>query len=162
MFIFNHLYKDLKLLWYKGVTIYDSYSQSNFNLRAMIFCTISDFPGYGNLAGYPIKGAKACPICEDDTNTCRLNNCRKNVYMNHRRFLPSNHPYRKDKKSFDGRVETLVACLPLSGMETFERVKDLDVELGNLYKRPPYNILKKVIYILGASILETLIGQTLS
>ncbi|XP_074342221.1 uncharacterized protein LOC141679687 [Apium graveolens] len=137
------LIEDLNLLWDKGVTVFDSYSQSNLNLRAMIFCTISDFPGYGNLSGYPIKGDKACPICEEDTNTHRLNNCKKNVYMNHRRFLPLDHPYHKRKRSFDGHVETREARLPLTGLQTFEKVKDLNVVFGKFYKRPQENIWKK-------------------
>ncbi|XP_074356133.1 uncharacterized protein LOC141695821 [Apium graveolens] len=137
------LIEDLNLMWDKGVTVFDSYSQSNFNLRAMIFCTISDFPGYGNLSGYPIKGAKACPICEEDTNTHHLNNCKKNVYMNYRRFLPLDHPYRKRKRSFDGHVETREARLPLTGLQTFEKFKDLNVIFGKFYKRPQENIWKK-------------------
>ncbi|XP_074352503.1 uncharacterized protein LOC141691636 [Apium graveolens] len=99
----------------QGERIYDAYSQAYFTLRAMIFCTISDFPGYGNLSGYTIKGAKACPICEDATIDLHLNNCKKNVYMGHRTFLPPTHHYRRRKKSFDGTIETRVARLPLTG-----------------------------------------------
>ncbi|KAL8131239.1 hypothetical protein AgCh_007239 [Apium graveolens] len=64
-------------LYMKREKMDDAYSQTYFNLRAMIFCTISDFPGYGNLSGYTIKGAKACPICEDATIDLRLKNCKK-------------------------------------------------------------------------------------
>ncbi|XP_074356761.1 uncharacterized protein LOC141696532 [Apium graveolens] len=71
------LIEDLKLLWDQGEKMYDAYSQIYFNFYAMIFCTISDFPGYGNLSGYTIKGAKACPICEDATIDLRLKNCKK-------------------------------------------------------------------------------------
>ncbi|XP_019181675.1 PREDICTED: uncharacterized protein LOC109176735 [Ipomoea nil] len=56
------LIEDLKMLWNEGVQVYDAYTRSNFTLRAMIFCTINDFPAYGNLSGYTTKGAKACPI----------------------------------------------------------------------------------------------------
>ncbi|XP_074374712.1 uncharacterized protein LOC141715129 [Apium graveolens] len=138
------LIEDLKLLWDQGEKMYDAYSQIYFNLRAMIFCTISDFPGYGNLSGYTIKGAKACPICEDATIDLRLKNCKKNVYMGHRTFLPLTHPYRKRKNDFDGTIETRVARFPLTGKEVFERVKDIDVVLGKLYKKPtPNSIWKK-------------------
>ncbi|KAL8145517.1 hypothetical protein AgCh_003615 [Apium graveolens] len=138
------LIEDLKLLWDKGERVHDAFSQTDFTLRAMIFCTISDFPGYGNLSGYTIKRAKACPICEDATIDLRLNNCKKNVYMGHRTFLPLNHPYRKRKKSFHGTVETRVARLPLTGSEVLECVKDIDVVLGKLYKNPtPNSIWKK-------------------
>ncbi|XP_019173902.1 PREDICTED: uncharacterized protein LOC109169475 [Ipomoea nil] len=52
------LIEDLKILWNDGVPVYDAYSQSSFTLRAMIFCTVNDFPAYGNLSGYTNKGAK--------------------------------------------------------------------------------------------------------
>ncbi|XP_021713692.1 uncharacterized protein LOC110681857 isoform X2 [Chenopodium quinoa] len=60
------LIEDLKLLWNEGVQMFDAYSKTNFTLRAMIFCTINDFPAYGNLSGYTVKGRTPCPICEDD------------------------------------------------------------------------------------------------
>nr|GEX63667.1 hypothetical protein [Tanacetum cinerariifolium] len=50
------LIDDLKTLWNKGVKVYDAYKKENFTLRAMIFCTISDFPAYENLPGYSTKG----------------------------------------------------------------------------------------------------------
>ncbi|XP_078165505.1 uncharacterized protein LOC144560201 [Carex rostrata] len=61
------LIEDLQKLWRDGVRVWDAYDKEQFELRAMVFCTINDFPAYGNLSGYSTKGAKACPICEDDT-----------------------------------------------------------------------------------------------
>ncbi|KAL8147816.1 hypothetical protein AgCh_005216 [Apium graveolens] len=130
------LIDDLKLLWDQGERVYDAYKLADFTMRAMIFCTISDFPGYINLLGSTIKGANACPICEDSTIDIRLKNCKKNVYMGHRTFLPLAHPYPKRKRSFDGTIETRVAHLPLTGKQVFERVKNIDVILGKLYKKP--------------------------
>ncbi|KAI3743970.1 hypothetical protein L1987_57042 [Smallanthus sonchifolius] len=49
------LIDDLKTLWSTGVDVYDAYKKEYFKLRAMIFCTISDFPAYGNLSGYSTK-----------------------------------------------------------------------------------------------------------
>ncbi|XP_074283081.1 uncharacterized protein LOC141607631 [Silene latifolia] len=89
------LIDDLKLLWDEGVEVYDAYHGETFNLRAMIFCTINDFPAYGNLSGYTVKGAKACPICEEDTIYDRLVHGGKNVYLCTRRLLRRSHPYRK-------------------------------------------------------------------
>ncbi|GKA58505.1 uncharacterized protein Tco_0757693 [Tanacetum coccineum] len=63
------LIDDLIKLWELGVKVYDAYSKNYFTLRAMIFCTISDFPAYGNLSGYSTKGKKACPVCEEDCTT---------------------------------------------------------------------------------------------
>ncbi|XP_074266648.1 uncharacterized protein LOC141589927 [Silene latifolia] len=74
------------LLWDEGVEVYDAYHGETFNLRAMIFCTINDFPAYGNLSGYTVKRAKACPICEEDTISDRLVHGGKNVYLCNRRL----------------------------------------------------------------------------
>ncbi|XP_076956404.1 uncharacterized protein LOC143631566 [Bidens hawaiensis] len=37
------LIDDMKTLWNTGVNVYDAYKKENFMLRAMIFCTTSDF-----------------------------------------------------------------------------------------------------------------------
>ena len=56
------LVEDLKLLWEEGVECFDGYRNETFNLRATLLWTINDFPAYGNLSGYFVKGYKACPI----------------------------------------------------------------------------------------------------
>ncbi|XP_022007680.1 uncharacterized protein LOC110906932 [Helianthus annuus] len=69
------LIDDLKTLWESGVNVYDAYKKEYFDLRAMIFCTISDFPAYANLSGYSTKekqytwDTEACPVCEDETSS---------------------------------------------------------------------------------------------
>ncbi|CAJ2651882.1 unnamed protein product [Trifolium pratense] len=45
------LIDDLRVLWEEGVDVFDAYSGEQFNMRAMLFCTINDFPAYGNLSG---------------------------------------------------------------------------------------------------------------
>ncbi|KAJ9536255.1 hypothetical protein OSB04_un000555 [Centaurea solstitialis] len=137
------LIEDLKKLWSPGIEVYDAYGKERFQLRAMIFCTINDFPAYGNLSGYSTKGEKACPICEDDTHSLRLRNCGKHVYMGHRRSLPKNHPYRKLKSLFDGTIEHRVARQPLNGRTVYSRVKHLDIVFGKGRPTPPKNIWKK-------------------
>jgi len=67
-------------------------------MHAMLFCTNNDFSAYSNLSRYSVKGHKACPICEENTTAYQLKYERKIVYMRHRRFLQSNHPYRRLKK----------------------------------------------------------------
>ncbi|GJY25648.1 zinc finger, CCHC-type containing protein, partial [Tanacetum coccineum] len=86
------------------VEVYDAYRKEKFQLRAMIFCTISDFPAYGNLSGYSTKGKLVCPVCEDQTSSRWLPNCRKTVFMRHRRSLEQNHRYQK-KEEFNGKTE---------------------------------------------------------
>ncbi|XP_021768464.1 uncharacterized protein LOC110732769 [Chenopodium quinoa] len=128
------LIEDLKLLWNEGVSMYDAYSKTNFTLRAMIFCTINDFPAYGNLSGYTVKGTKPCPICEDDLEALRLDNCGKHVYIDNRRHLPEDHPFRKNKRGFNGKVEMREVRGPLRASEVYMRVKDIENEFGKPYK----------------------------
>ncbi|XP_031262844.1 uncharacterized protein LOC116121024 [Pistacia vera] len=66
------LIEDLQELWNNGVNVYDSYTNSCFNLRAILMWTINDFRGYGNLSGCTTKGKVACPLCGDKTNELPL------------------------------------------------------------------------------------------
>jgi len=79
----NPLVEDLKLLWVDGVEVFDDVAFETFMMHAMLFCTIKDFPAYGNLSGYSVKGHKACPICEENTTSHQLKNGRKTVYLRH-------------------------------------------------------------------------------
>jgi len=62
------LIEDLRLLWDEGIEVFDAYEKVNFNLRALLFCTVNDFLAYGYLSGYSVKGHRACPICEENTS----------------------------------------------------------------------------------------------
>ena len=98
------LIEDLKILWETGVEVYDGYRNESFNLRAMLFGTINDFPAYENLSGYSIKGQCVCPICEEKTDWTRLEFGQKNFFLGLRRFLNSNHHYRGWRKAFNGET----------------------------------------------------------
>ena len=63
---------------------------------------MNDFPVYGNLSRYCVNGYKAYPICSEGTHAIHLTNCRKEVYIGHRRFLNNDHPYQRYIKSFNG------------------------------------------------------------
>ncbi|XP_058732773.1 uncharacterized protein LOC131604346 [Vicia villosa] len=115
------LIEDLKHLWETGVEVYDEYKKESFKLRAMLYGTINDFPAYGNLSGYSVKGKFACPICEDGTHLIRLDHCMKNVFLGHRRFLNTNHRFRKWRKAFDGESEEKRAPLPLTGDQLYQK-----------------------------------------
>ncbi|XP_045791642.1 uncharacterized protein LOC123886360 [Trifolium pratense] len=128
------LIDDLKVLWEEGVDVFDSYSGEQFNMRAMLFCTINDFPAYGNLSGYSVKGHNACPICEKKTCYKQLKNGKKTVYLGHRKFLNRYHPYRRLRKAFDGDQENGVAPTPLTGEEVYERQRDINVVFGKCQK----------------------------
>ena len=92
------LIDDLKVLWDKGIEVFDAYAQERFTLRAAVLWTVNDFPAYGNLSGHKVKGKKACPICGSNTCSIRLSDSYKDVYMDHRRFLPRGHRLRQKKR----------------------------------------------------------------
>ncbi|RVW89710.1 hypothetical protein CK203_047225 [Vitis vinifera] len=116
------LLDDLKMLWDVGVECYDVHQQEVFTLRAVLLWTINDFPAYGNLSGCVVKGYFACPICGEDTFSHRLKHRKKNSYTGHRRFLPCNHPFRKQKKAFNGKQEFSSPPQPLSGEEILRKI----------------------------------------
>ena len=128
------LIEDLKMLWDDGVSVFDAYRQESFTLRAMIYCTINDFPASGNLSGHTVKGYKACPIYDDATKATHLPKSKKLAYIHNRRFLPRTHPYRRLRKAFDGNTQHESAPIPLTGEQVYERVKDIKCVFGKPYK----------------------------
>nr|GEU52855.1 ulp1 protease family, C-terminal catalytic domain-containing protein [Tanacetum cinerariifolium] len=80
--------------------------------------------------GYSTKGKQACPICEDETSSRWLDNCKKTVFMGHRRSLPSNHPYRGMSLEFDGRTEYGRVRTRFSGDIALSRVSNLNTVFG--------------------------------
>ncbi|XP_071739834.1 uncharacterized protein [Rutidosis leptorrhynchoides] len=61
------LVDELKLLWDHRVETYDSSTNSNFQMRAGMVWTISDFSAFTNLSGWSTKGKLACPSCHKRT-----------------------------------------------------------------------------------------------
>jgi hypothetical protein len=72
--------------------------------------TINDFPAYADLSGWPNKGVNVCPVCMHSTRSRWLYNGKKNCYIGHRRYLPMDHPWRRNKRAFDGTQER--ECAP--------------------------------------------------
>nr|AAX96443.1 transposon protein, putative, CACTA, En/Spm sub-class [Oryza sativa Japonica Group]ABA92562.1 transposon protein, putative, CACTA, En/Spm sub-class [Oryza sativa Japonica Group] len=125
------LVEDLKQLWKKeGVPVWDEDKQEEFNLRALLFVTINDWPALSNLSGQSNKGYKACTHCMDITESTYLKHCRKVVYMGHRRFLAANHPVRKKGKHFEHKADHRTKPKHRSGKTVFDMVKDLKVVFG--------------------------------
>ncbi|XP_066160022.1 uncharacterized protein, partial [Oryza sativa Japonica Group] len=125
------LVEDLKQLWQKeGVPVWDEDKQEEFNLRALLFVTINDWPALSNLSGQSNKGYKACTYCMDETESTYLKHCRKVVYMGHRRFLAANHPVRKKGKHFEHKADHRTKPKHHSGKTVFAMVKDLKVVFG--------------------------------
>ena len=127
--------EELRTLWLDGVEVVDNYKQERFNLRAMLFCTINDFPAYKNLSGYSVKCHNAYPICMDDTSYCQLKHGKKTVYLGHRRFLKPNHNYRRLTSAFNGVPEHRSAPNALTGEQVYDKVKDIRFTLGKYPKQ---------------------------
>jgi len=72
--------------------------------------TINDFPAYADLSGWPNRGVKACHVCMHSTRSRWLYNGKKFCYMGRRRYLPMDHPWRRNKRAFDGTQER--ECAP--------------------------------------------------
>ena len=69
------------------------------------------FQLYGMVSGWSTHGKLACPYCMQNNKAFTLTNGGKAYFFYcHRRFLPPNHSYRKNRKDFFvGRVEKDVA-----------------------------------------------------
>ncbi|XP_074297920.1 uncharacterized protein LOC141628719 [Silene latifolia] len=124
------LIDDSKLLWEKGVEVFDASRNEMFNLRAMLFCTIQYYPAYGNLSGYSVKQECGCCICEDGWKGKWLTSSRKMVYYDHRLFLPDDHEYRRLIKAFNGEQNFETRPKVFSSEEVFEKVKDIKITFG--------------------------------
>ncbi|XP_071726556.1 uncharacterized protein [Rutidosis leptorrhynchoides] len=138
------LVDEMMELWSTSIHVYDAYKKEYFQLRAMLFCTINDFPAYGNLSGYSTKVKKACPICEENTHSIWLTNCKKPAFMEHRRELAENHPYRKKSDLFDGTIEDRKLPPPLDGETTLSKVANINVVLGKKGVGPPKGLLLNI------------------
>ena len=113
---------------------FDAYKKVNFNLRALLFYTINDFPTYGNLSGYSVKGHHACLICEENTSYHKLKYGRKTCYIGRRKFLKRNHPYCRLKKAFNGCQEYRTTPPPLTGDKVYNRMSYVEVIYGKNVK----------------------------
>jgi hypothetical protein len=63
------LVEKLLQLWAKpGVRAWDEHKQEPFDIRALLFVTINDWPALSNFSGQTSKGYNACTHCLDKTN----------------------------------------------------------------------------------------------
>ena len=112
--------------------------KTDFTLRGTIFCTINDFPAYGNVlgTGIQLKEQKACPIGDEDM-------IDENLYLHYRTWLPLDHSFCKKEKLFNRKVEMREAHVPLCGKEGFNRVKYIEMVFDKLFKSVSKNLYKK-------------------
>ena len=58
--------EEMQNLFEVGVKVVDAFRKEKFTLRAIIFVTITDYPGLFSVSGQ-IKGKTACVVCIDGT-----------------------------------------------------------------------------------------------
>ncbi|XP_012841495.1 PREDICTED: uncharacterized protein LOC105961778 [Erythranthe guttata] len=128
------LIDELKELWDVRVETYDSFRKQNFLMRAALMWTINDFPAYGMLSGWSTHGVLSCPVCMENNKSFYLKEGRKPTFFYcHRQFLPMNHSFRKDKKSFrKGSVEKAMAPARLSSEDVWGKVRNLPKIVGRI------------------------------
>ena len=78
------------------------------------------------LSGWTTKEKFACPYCHKDTDYLRLKFGSKHYCMGHRCFLPLDHPLRRNKISFNNKVELREALVPLTGEQVLEQYDTFD------------------------------------
>jgi len=99
-------------------------------MHEMLFCTINDFPAYGNLSGYNVKDHKACLVCEEDTASQQLKHGKKTIYLQHQRFVRSHRSHHKLKKTFNGHQKIESPPTPLTWVEVYEKVNNINHIFG--------------------------------
>ena len=131
------LKEDMKMLWEDGVKMMDAYVKKEFTLKAIIFVTITDYPGLFALSGQ-IKGKTGFVVCIDGTCYTYLNGSNKLVYMRHRRFLNKRHKYRQASMNqfFDNKTEPQTdepekTCY---GHKVFDMVNGINIVFGKKKK----------------------------
>ncbi|XP_043807714.1 uncharacterized protein LOC110620936 [Manihot esculenta] len=127
------LIDELKLLWHEGVWTHDANSNQNFQMKAALLWTISDFPAYGILSGWSTHGRMSCPYCMENSKAFILQHGGKpSFFYCHRQFLPINHPYRRQKDKFrKGFIEKTLPPSRMAGDVIQHRVNLLsDVVFG--------------------------------
>jgi hypothetical protein len=120
------LIDELTQLWSSGALTYDISRKQNFVIKAALMWTINDFPAYGMVSGWSTHGKLTCPYCIENNKAFMLTNGGKaSFFYCHRRFLPHNHRYRKNRKDFFvGKVENDVAPSCLSDEKLFDVVSE--------------------------------------
>jgi hypothetical protein len=123
---------ELLQMWETGVKdVWDEYKKEHVTIKAILIATITDLPGRGCLSGEKTKGYTGCVECLDETDAIHLPENKKMVYMGHRRFLRRDHPYRRNRKDFNGTTEKRGPPKYRDGKQILKQVSKLtDVVLG--------------------------------
>jgi hypothetical protein len=118
------------VLWYNnGVEVWDKHGHEYFQLKAILFVTVSDSPAAHNLSDQSKKVGCGCPQCFREM-TQYLSESQKIVYMGHRRYIPKKHHFWNMKDQFNGKIEKRHPPPHFTGYEVYKMVKDIHAVLG--------------------------------
>ena len=114
----QHLIMELKTLWEVGVCTYDISRKQNFQLT------------YSMLSGWSTTRKLAYPYCMEDSDAFSLTKGGKTSWFdNHRKFLPRQHQFRRNKNSFlKGKAVKKVAPHVRLGSEILEQIEQLGLK----------------------------------
>ena len=92
--------------------------------------TVSDFPAYSMLFGWSTAGRLACPYCMDKSDAFTLKFSGKQSWFdNHRKFLPANHPFRRNRTAFrKNKTVTTVPPVVRSGDDILTEIQSLGLK----------------------------------
>jgi hypothetical protein len=138
------LIEELQELWNVGVHTFDVSRKKYFMMRAQLMWTINDFPVYIDLSGWLTRGVKACHCCMYSTRLTWLKHEKKYCYMGHRRWLPMDHPLRRNMRTFDGKQELECVQEVPSGDEILRQLEGMAFGDESASKTPdPTELTKK-------------------
>ncbi|KAI3741962.1 hypothetical protein L1987_59641 [Smallanthus sonchifolius] len=154
------LVDELKLLFTHGIETYDAQRRNNFQMRAVLLWTISDFPAYAMLSGWSTHGKLACPYCSNESGSFQLQFGGKPCWFDcHRQHLPAGHCFLKDKINFrKNKMVSGVRRIPEpTGEEIWQTIKDFPIVYDGKphgterYRKPPgfgttHNWVKRSIF----------------
>ena len=103
------------------------FQEKKFMMRAVLIWIINGFSAYGMLSGWGTHGRLACLYCMENTKAFRLANGGKTSWFDwHRRFLPSDYAFRRNKNAFKkGELERDEPPRTLTPTQVWHRVGDL-------------------------------------
>ncbi|KAJ8771158.1 hypothetical protein K2173_023483 [Erythroxylum novogranatense] len=86
-----------------------------------------DFPALAMLSGWSTAGKLACPHCGNDSDAFYLPSGGKICWFdNHRKFLPPDHPFRRNKYKFmKNKIVKQPAPPPKCGVEILQEIEAL-------------------------------------
>ncbi|XP_057482036.1 uncharacterized protein LOC130768967 [Actinidia eriantha] len=120
---------ELKELWQTGALTYDAFGRECFQMRAALSWTIHDWPAFGDISGWRTKGHYSCYTCNDEPYFESLRS--KTAYINHRCYLPENHPERRKRMAYNGKQEKRKRSLELPVEKIQEQLNNITgVTLG--------------------------------